>query len=189
MRERTRVINKLIADNGYESYLEIGIGDPRANFQKVLCDRKLSVDPEVDGADLRMSSDNFFEQNEDKFDLIFIDGLHHSDQVEKDIVNAYKSLNKGGCLLIHDCRPDEAASTVIPRGDRVHWMGDVYRATTGLIEDYSDKLKMEYHNDPAGLLAVYKKGNRTIRKGFTREDLTFAEWKHEYENKLLTTGK
>ena len=43
---------------------------------------KISVDPEKNSEHLthEMTSDEFFEQNTDKFDVIFIDGLHHSDR-------------------------------------------------------------------------------------------------------------
>ena len=40
-----------------------------------------------------------------KYDIIFIDGLHTSEQVDKDIVNSLKVLSEGGIIVLHDCNP------------------------------------------------------------------------------------
>ena len=48
------------------------------------------------------TSDKFFENNRKSFDLIYIDGSHHSDQVLKDAENSKKNLNKNGYLLFDD---------------------------------------------------------------------------------------
>ena len=42
---------------------------------KLILKKKIGVDP-VSGGNLRMTSDHFFKENKEKFDLIFIDGLH-----------------------------------------------------------------------------------------------------------------
>ena len=123
---RTETINRLIQENGYQSYLEIGLGDGR-NFRSVKCDYKVGIDPNWDVfSDTdnqisigRASSDEYFEQNKGTFDLIFIDGLHHADQVEKDIANAYNCLNKGGAILIHDIKPHNEAMTIVPRAQKI----------------------------------------------------------------------
>ena len=49
-----------------------------------------------------MTSDKFFKDNE-KFDIIFIDGLHTFEQTIKDIDNSIKFLRDKGVILIHDC--------------------------------------------------------------------------------------
>ena len=38
-----------------------------------------------------MTSDTFFKNNKDKFDVIFLDGLHTYEQTIKDINNAIKA--------------------------------------------------------------------------------------------------
>lgn len=50
----------------------------------------------------KMTSDEFFKINSDKFDLIFVDGDHSAKQVYKDINNSWNILNKGGCLILDD---------------------------------------------------------------------------------------
>ena len=98
---RTEILNGLIELNDYQSYLEIGLGDG-ANFRHINCPVKIGVDPKpsINGLGImKTTSDEFFSESKEKYDLIFIDGLHHSDQVERDIINGYKKLNKGGMLL------------------------------------------------------------------------------------------
>ncbi len=50
----------------------------------------------------KMTSDEFFKKNKNKFDFIFVDGDHSNDQVLKDLKNAWSFLNKNGFLLIDD---------------------------------------------------------------------------------------
>jgi len=51
---------------------------------------------------IKDSSNNFFENNSENFDLIFVDGDHSSNQVKLDIENSWKILNKGGYLILDD---------------------------------------------------------------------------------------
>lgn len=44
-------------------------------------------------------------QTKQKFDLVFIDGLHHSDQVLKDINNSLSFLEPNGVIMCHDILP------------------------------------------------------------------------------------
>ena len=51
----------------------------------------------------KSTSDNFFEKIDgEKFDLIYIDGNHHADNVLKDAKNSFKILNKGGFIIFDD---------------------------------------------------------------------------------------
>ena len=50
----------------------------------------------------KMNSNEFFQSNSKKYDLIFVDGDHSSDQVKIDIDNSWKILNKGGYLILDD---------------------------------------------------------------------------------------
>ena len=53
-----------------------------------------------------MTSDEFFVCNKDTFDVIFIDGLHLAEQVEKDIANSKLILNNNGKIILHDTNPE-----------------------------------------------------------------------------------
>lgn len=96
-------INAIIKAKGYKSYLEIGTHYDYC-FSVIECERKVGVDP-FNGGTVRMTSDEFFSTNGEKFDLIFIDGSHHHDQVKKDVENSIEFLNPGGVIVMHDCNP------------------------------------------------------------------------------------
>ena len=71
---RWDLIKYLIDKNGYSDYLEIGC-DQDQLFSKIEIKNKIGVDP-VSGGTIRKTSDEFFKENDKKFDIIFIDGLH-----------------------------------------------------------------------------------------------------------------
>ena len=50
----------------------------------------------------KMTSNEFFLTNSMKYDLIFVDGDHSSNQVKIDINNSWEILNKGGYLILDD---------------------------------------------------------------------------------------
>ena len=48
------------------------------------------------------TSDIFFQDNNEKFDIIYIDGWHEAPQVYKDICNSWNCLNKDGIIICDD---------------------------------------------------------------------------------------
>lgn len=51
----------------------------------------------------KTTSDDYFKKNlKEKFDLIYIDGNHHSDNVLRDARNSFKLLNKEGFIVFDD---------------------------------------------------------------------------------------
>jgi hypothetical protein len=132
--DRVEVITLLIESRGYQSYVEIGCEDD-GSFSRIRCPVKIGVDP-VSGGTLRMTSDEFFAGTRakgEKFDLVFIDGDHHHDQVMRDVDNAIASLNPGGCIVMHDCLPPKA-SWATPERTQNEWCGTVWRAFAKLRE-------------------------------------------------------
>ena len=127
------------------NYLEIGV-ETGFCFFMIKANRKLAVDPEFtikittkikayirnpynfNNSYFELTSDDFFEQQQDYLktigglDVVFIDGLHLSEQVIKDINNALKNLNDGGFILLHDCSPAAETSAI-----RAHHKFEVYR--------------------------------------------------------------
>lgn len=122
---RYDIINKIIIKKNYTSYLEIGCFKDET-FNQININKKIGVDP-VSGGNLRMTSDQFFIENKDKFDLIFIDGLHVYEQVIKDIFNSIKILKENGIILIHDCLPRKLWYQTPTRMSDT-WNGDVWKA-------------------------------------------------------------
>lgn len=116
--KRNEVINFLLSLSDLETYyLEIGVRNPDHNFNHIHATHKYSVDPgveyELNPVDFRMTSDVFFDKiskseilsNEIKFDVIFIDGLHLAEQVNRDITNSLKFVKDDGFIVLHDCNP------------------------------------------------------------------------------------
>ncbi len=116
--KRTSIINYLISFLNREiTYLEIGVRNPKNNFDLIQAQTKYSVDPGVEfkenPVDFQMTSDEFFSQlrsgsilSKDLiFDVIFVDGLHLADQVYRDIQNAFDFLKPDGFVILHDCNP------------------------------------------------------------------------------------
>ena len=126
---RWDLLQHIIDKNNFKDYLEIGC-DKNQSFSKIKIDNKIGVDP-IEGGTIRSTSDQFFDQNKNKFDIIFIDGLHHYSQVLKDINNSIKILNKNGFILVHDCLPRSLAQQAVPRY-RASWNGDVWKAIVEL---------------------------------------------------------
>ena len=51
----------------------------------------------------KTTSDNFFKKNENEnFDMIYIDGNHHADNVYRDAINSFKLLNEKGFIIFDD---------------------------------------------------------------------------------------
>ena len=129
---RWDLIKYLIDKNGYSDYLEIGC-DQDQLFSKIEIKNKIGVDP-VSGGTIRKTSDEFFKENDKKFDIIFIDGLHTYKQVKKDILNSVDCLKENGIILVHDCMPDSLSKQAVPRY-RMIWNGDVWKAIVDLRQD------------------------------------------------------
>jgi SAM-dependent methyltransferase len=133
---RHDIINYLIEQNGYQTYLEIGICNPDLNFHKIEAPIKVGVDPAVPNSTgpnweiVRISSDAFFEENRGNFDIIFVDGLHLGDQALRDIENGFRILNAGGVIVVHDCNPPTEWHTRPIEEyeiDNSPWNGTVYQ--------------------------------------------------------------
>jgi len=117
--ERYDWIQWLIENNNYKKFLEIGCHEGKT-FRRITCDVKHSVDPATRTrhgrkpipATHRMTSDEFFKNlgSKDKYDIIFIDGLHTEEQATKDTENALKHLTPKGIILFHDVDPPDKRS-------------------------------------------------------------------------------
>lgn len=132
--KRTDIINVLIKKYGYKSYLEVGTQDPTSNFDLINIEDKVSIDPFPRGEVTFIgTSDEYFESISDdvKYDIIFIDGLHHDDQVLKDIENSLNHLSDIGTIVCHDCLP--TTEDMQSRNDHGReWTGDVWKAIAEL---------------------------------------------------------
>lgn len=137
---RTDIINSLIKKFNYNSYLEIGTRNVNDNYNAVIAPNKECIDPNpaVGVMTYKMTSDAAFKiikQDGKSYDLIFIDGLHLEDQVNRDIENSLAVLNKGGTIIVHDCNPISqfhARPYEEYLKQRGHWNGTVWRSIVKL---------------------------------------------------------
>ena len=107
LMDRHLVINQLTdqADN----YLEIGV-ENGYTFNNTHFINKTGVDPSPSFISDKVAvktSDDFFSKLEPitKYDVVFIDGMHQSEYVVRDINNSIQFLNDGGKILVDDIIP------------------------------------------------------------------------------------
>lgn len=159
MKHHTQIINHYIQRVKATDYLEIGVHPSRANFDRIVCRNKTGVDPdpEVTGIQFNITSDAFFEQNIREFHVIFLDGLHHADQIEKDICNASKCLSRSGVIICHDTNPREEDHARIPREGRRIWNGDVWRTIVDFRQKYP-RVKSYTYKEDHGVTVIHPAG-------------------------------
>lgn len=172
IQSRWDLINELIRKRNYNNYLEIGVSNPDINYNKInLPDsNKFSVDPcedcegysEEDINSFKdkithvMTSDEFFENNSYNFDIIFIDGLHLDYQLNKDIVNSLKFLNKNGIIICHDCLPSQIDFTGEKYIKGQPWYGTCWKVMHRYINDeyINQFLDIKVSSFETGLLII-----------------------------------
>ena len=136
---RTEIIQLLINKINAKKYLEIGMG-PGINFTNIICDYKICVDPTPTvPVTFSLTSDDFFNQNTEKFDVIFIDGLHWSEQVYRDIINSLNVLTENGVIICHDMNPHSEIIQRYPQAiPESEWTGDCWKAWVKLKSERDD---------------------------------------------------
>jgi len=129
---RISVLNFLIKNSKIDTYLEIGC-DKNLTFDSIFLKNKIGVDP-VRGGTHRMTSDNFFDENNTIFDLIFIDGLHHYEQVKRDVFNSLNKSKSNSWIVLHDVFPRNAVEEHTPCITSGPWTGDVWKIAFDLMK-------------------------------------------------------
>lgn len=161
--DKTIILNTLTDRYGYNSYLEIGQGKAENNFDHIKCRIRLGVDPDPTcNAAFCLTSDDFFIQNKASFDLIFVDGLHHNEQVYRDIINSLSCLNNNGTIVVHDCNPRNEDMQVVPQSQSF-WTGDVWKAWVRLRSERDDlEMYVVENSGGCGIIRVGRQDLITI---------------------------
>jgi hypothetical protein len=175
---RFDIIQWIIANNNYKSYLEIGCFSNEL-FDRILCKKKTGVDP-ISGGNLRMTSDDFFRSCNETFDCIFIDGLHTYSQVKKDIDNSLKFLNSEGIILLHDCLPNNYLEQATPRGQYI-WNGDVWKAIVECRINKNIDTYTCYADFGIGVILNRKNRNILQFKSLNFGKMKFSEYFYNYK--------
>ena len=112
------VIEAISRSVAAQSYLELGLWDAN-NYRSMN-----TIVPHCVGVDMnvhfegeipnfyQMTTDEFFAQNKEKFDLIFIDASHKFEQVKIDFENSINALEEMGIIILHDTDPAEEYMTI-----------------------------------------------------------------------------
>lgn len=140
---RFDLINEVIKKYNFKNYLEIGVSNPSECFDRVICENKMGVDPGLEFPEnpvkYKMTSDEFYWNLERgyldldpgfRWDVVFIDGLHISTQVLKDVENSLYHLNPNGFIFLHDCNPQSyfmQREDYYVDGQQQAWNGTVWK--------------------------------------------------------------
>ena len=143
--DRINILNSLIEKYNFTKYLEIGVSDGIV-FKSVIVKNIIGVEPNPRFNDDRViitTSDDFFNNNDKIFDIIFIDGFHESEQVYRDIRHAIQCLSKNGRIVVHDCNPPtkEHAKKYDTYDDFIkvggYWNGDVFLGYIDAVNNFN----------------------------------------------------
>jgi hypothetical protein len=149
------LINDLISDLNYKSYLELGVSIGES-WKLISCENKIGVDNNINVANefdgvVHATTDDYFLNNKDKFDLIYIDALHEKNQVYKDFKNSFNVLNDSGVIIFHDVNPFDISQT------HFNSSGDVFELWIELAKTYKVYIiKNEYDGDSVGIFIKSK---------------------------------
>jgi len=189
----TQLLNALIEKYNLKSYLEIGVQNPANNFDKIKCERKVAVDPCIKGifenddsliTEYGWESDVYFSKKTETFDLIFIDGLHHADQVQRDFENSLRCLSDNGYIVIHDVLPANEAGTIVPRETKM-WWGNVYQWAMNICK-YDGIIYKTFDIDN-GCMLVFKDATKQGATCYYPENYnTYLEWRTKAMNVTST---
>jgi hypothetical protein len=140
-------INRIVEGLQNLSYLEIGVFAGNT-IEAVKIQTRVAVDPKPlylrfpsrGVKTFKCTSDSFFAKaQKTRFDLIYLDGLHHFKQTWLDLENAVRSIKPYGIIFIDDVVPVDEFSALTPQsyalqkrfmnsGSRSYaWHGDVFK--------------------------------------------------------------
>ena len=164
--DRSQVINNMVKELNINintaKYLEIGV-ENGSTYNSVIIHNKTGVDPSPNGNFqnlIKVTSDEFFEKYVEKnmYDIMFIDGMHQTEYVSRDIDNSLKCITNNGIIFIDDILPMNALEqTKVPHCNFVEegvlkcknlpWTGDVWKVIYHLLKKYEKNIIMfKYYN-------------------------------------------
>lgn len=177
LKERWQVINKYTSPT--DKYLEIGVeyGD---TYSHIHFNSKTGVDPDPKCAFeniQKVTSDEFFKNlfsksqqddiasidsddvieldSSEQFDAIFIDGMHHSEVVLRDINNSLRALSSTGVLFVDDILPlnhneqlkvpirHKYENGILKYGEP--WTGDVWKVVYHILLNFADNVDLKFY--------------------------------------------
>jgi predicted O-methyltransferase YrrM len=186
---RSQVLQSFIDLQRDKTYLEIGVEGGRT-FHAIQAAKKVAVDPifrfalpatlvtsEVEYH--QITSDSYFEKAklEDRFGVIYLDGLHTVEQTLRDLLNAIERLHPGGVIVIDDVLPSSWAASLdlqsdaafvrnrlaSERFDGESWMGPVFRVVY-FVAAFMQSYEYATVQDNHGQLVMWRRPRRFDEK-------------------------
>ena len=106
---------------------------------------------------VRLSSDDFFafglNSSYPEPGLVFIDGMHLSEYVLRDLINVVRWANRKLVVVIDDIFPNNNAQGQRTRSTR-HWAGDVWKIARLIVRNCPNTPKLFIDVSPTGLLLI-----------------------------------
>lgn len=165
--DRWDACNRVLAKFNPSRFLEIGVKSGRGS-RKIEAHFRLGVDPVAPAPHAytkfyQQTSDEFFGDQKGYLNLhcVLVDGLHHADQVMRDILNSVSHLHPHGTVVVHDCNPQTEAAQRVPR-EQVVWNGDVWKAIVRLRATRSDLRVYTIDTDEGLGIVEWSRGERLI---------------------------
>jgi Methyltransferase domain len=186
------ILNTLTSKFENCRYLEIG-SFKRETFIQIQATVKHDVEPFPQGfiPTFYKTSHDFFKNDSyeivssslklRQYDVIFIDGLHHCEQVIEDTFYSSLMLSPKGYIVIHDCLPEKETHASRTQIDNL-WMGDVWKAQAWLVNKFPNVYTIENSDCGCGIISgKLSKMQEMIRPTF--EDLDKYSWNDYMTNK------
>lgn len=174
---RIALVNLLLRHISNPSYLEIGCAT-NSLFNSIPCMNKTGVDPAL-GGNIRKTSDEFFTLNKNRFNVIFIDGLHTYEQVRRDVINSIKAIDNSGWIVLHDMLPRDWVEQHVPILTSGDWTGDVWKVAFELSKTEGIEFKIIKIDHGVGVVKVLN-SNVELKNLF--EHLVTKEFSYYYDN-------
>lgn len=192
MASRSDIINYFLSEMEEPTrYLEIGTGCG-SNGALVKATEKWGVDPvlkKVGGHDpekiytrfFLQTSNDFFKSSlglSEKFDVVFIDGLHLKEQVYLDVFRSLSCLSERGVIVMHDCNPATEAMQAVPR-QQSSWNGDCWKAMVKLRSEHPELFCRVIMQDQGVGVVIRRPPGKKVRdvnlKGRKAFDLQYSD--------------
>lgn len=161
--DRTYLISSIAQLTKRRRYLELGLYDC-VNFIEIAkvvekavgVDKKLYQRKSTSNCIIHeISTSEFFAQNTEKFDLIFIDADHKYESVKQDLLDSLNCLTKDGIIILHDTDPMS-----------IEYIADGYCSNSYLIHEFletrDDLMYITLPIEEAGLTILTYKSNRRV---------------------------
>ena len=184
---RDEIINSIINNKQDINYLEIGV-EYGTTIKNINTLNKTAVDPDPKFENIgkfsninliKLTSDAYFANLDDiykintieedhKFDIIFLDGMHQVEYIIKDIYNSLNYIKSDGKIFIDDILPiKEREQRKIPEKHYYEngilkygesWTGDIWKVIYYLLLNFEDCFDIEVYNNShqyRGVLMLY----------------------------------